>query len=165
MSDVTSTTSRGPSRRAVVRTAAHAAWAVPAIQIAAAAPAFASSAVRDIINPIVNFTTSAQVNSVAQGMFVTNDGPGDLAPDTIELTLTIAGGPKGNEWASFDLAQAPLWTPYPAPGTGTTTRVLKFRYQGTVAKGNTQPLIGVIRAVQASQGGTKSATLAYVGPA
>lgn len=166
MSDVTSTTSRGPSRRAVVRTAAHAAWAVPAIQIAVAAPAFASSHVNDIQNPLLTLTSSGKggMVSTADAMSVGNDGFDALSANSVELTITITGGPAGSEWGSFDLTNAPAWSLFGASGTGIGTKELKFRYAGPVAKGTSVLLPGKIVATQRTGGGTKSATLTYVGP-
>lgn len=91
MSDVKSTTEHhGTSRRTVIRTAAHAAWAVPAIQIAVAAPAFASSTVADDVvftgNTPPKVSTSGTTATVAT-FTVNNDGPA-IPANKLRLTLT-----------------------------------------------------------------------------
>lgn len=164
VSDVTSTTSRRPSRRAVVRTAAHAAWAVPAIQIAAAAPAFASSLVNDIQGGSATITKSGPTQYTASGITVASDGPTALASGTVQLLLTVAGG-KNN----------PVWAATPAPAAtgswlflgGVDSHVLTFVYNGTVGKGATTPLAGTLTAsLTSAQGGpTVTASFVYTGPA
>lgn len=51
---------RQPSRRTVLKTGAHAAWAVPAIQIAAAAPAFAATSDTAVLSVSSSTTAAAQ---------------------------------------------------------------------------------------------------------
>lgn len=126
MSDVTSTTSRGPSRRAVVRTAANAAWAVPAIQIAVAAPAFAASKTDELqivgvpaVTRTGPDTKSGHFTYTVSGIRVWNDGGpgGNLAAGLLIITFT-GQGPS---------AQTSVFV----PGKATTTGAFAASMTGT----------------------------------
>ena len=146
----------GTSRRSVVRTAAHAAWAVPVIQIAAAAPAFADSKVNGIEDPRTTLNVSRSPATVSN-MTVDNDGPTALAGSTVQLLLTVSGGNNLALWSSP--TSTGLWA-Y-ATGVGTTTLV--FTYTGPVAIGNDVSLTGTASGTLPNNSGTVSATLQYVG--
>jgi hypothetical protein len=73
---------RRPTRRTVLKTGAHAAWAVPAIQIAAAAPAFAAASETSVLS-VSSATTPADQ---------TADGVLTLPAVTVRSTVADATG-------------------------------------------------------------------------
>jgi hypothetical protein len=98
--------SRTVSRRTVIRTAAHAAWVVPAIQVVSAAPAFAVSPKLTISvgNPVwggdrltVTFTVVAE-NGAASNIQIFASAPGPNR--TLNQRFSIpAGSNPGGLWA------------------------------------------------------------------
>ncbi|GAA1945886.1 hypothetical protein GCM10009798_01080 [Nocardioides panacihumi] len=85
---------RAPSRRAVLRTAANAAWVVPAVQIATSVPAFASASNHATINLTVNSSSkSGKVGTI--NLTVSNNGiktaNGNSTASTVTLTFSGAG--------------------------------------------------------------------------
>ena len=85
---------RAPSRRAVLRTAAHAAWVVPAVQIATSVPAFASVSNHATISLTVNSSTkNGKVGTI--NLTVSNNGVkttnGNSTASTVTLTFSGAG--------------------------------------------------------------------------
>jgi len=85
---------RAPSRRAVLRTAAHAAWVVPAVQIATSVPAFASVSNHATIDlTVTSSTRSGKVGTIK--LTVTNSGVrttnGNSTASTVTLTFSGTG--------------------------------------------------------------------------
>lgn len=83
-------TTRGSSRRSVIKTAAHAAWVVPAVTIATAAPALAASTTK----PAAMTAQAGQAAITAAGAFmngtVTNTG-GVTINNPITVVITVSG--------------------------------------------------------------------------
>lgn len=85
---------RAPSRRAVLRTAAHAAWVVPAVQIATSVPAFASVSNHATIDLTINTSSkSGKVGTI--DLTVSNSGTktanGNSTASTVTLTFSGTG--------------------------------------------------------------------------
>lgn len=143
---------RGLSRRSVVRTAAHAAWAVPVVQLAASAPAFADSTLPGIENPTFQFNRNSANDWTAYSFQVTNDGPGAIPAGHIFFTATTSG---------------PAWTHIATTGnwtlvSGSGTNTIVYRYDAAVPVGTNVPLSGTITAHRANNSGTTSAVVTYV---
>ena len=86
-----------PSRRTVLRTAAHAAWAVPAVQIATSVPAFASASNHAKIDlTLLNSPDSSgtKVKEATLRIRATNNGvssaPGGATASTVTLIFSGA---------------------------------------------------------------------------
>lgn len=148
----TETTSQGRqlSRRSVVRTAANAVWAVPLVQVAAAAPALANSTINDIFlvgTPTVNVTGNPAKDVAVTGIVVLNDGPNPLTGVKVLLTSS-----KTN-WAATQPSN-PTWVL-----TGQGTAVLTCTYSGTVPVNKTvgSPLPSINAALHAA--GTTTITV------
>ena len=163
----------GPSRRSVVRTAAHAAWAVPAIQIATSAPAFAAASdtlaftagsgdwdtstyprtvqvmatVRN--NSVADTTANLQVTVTFPNLYVWSQAL------SINLPITIGNVTGG--WA----ASAPT---YAGSGTGRTASVT-FTAAPQLAAGAAKSLgfrAETLRLVDAATAGGSADTLSLV---
>lgn len=116
-------------RRSLVRTAAHAAWAVPAITVVTAAPAFADSTIDDLTEAVLGVERTADGGYVrAYVPTVTNDGPRDLPVGTVFLALFISGG------ATFDVRKTTrtqgFWQVWDA-----NSSLMRFRYEAPVTVG------------------------------
>ena len=78
-------------RRAVTRTVAHAAWALPAIQVAASVPAFAASGndLQVVQAPTITRGTGSGGRTLytVSNLYVLNDGPADLAGGLLTVSL------------------------------------------------------------------------------
>jgi hypothetical protein len=116
----------------VVRTAANAAWAVPAIQIATSAPAFAAVSQNDaaLVNPAATTMTAIAGDNKGwkvSDLKVQNDGPKSV---TVVITISVTS-PK------WDAAQpaTPGWTVTSGAGTAAMT----LRYSGVVPVVSTSP--------------------------
>jgi hypothetical protein len=84
-------TQEGTSRRTIVRSAVAAAWAVPAISVASAAPAFASSGGGGTLQPPAGSTASTRLqrNGSAAVATVTLAVPAAGLPATSTVTISI----------------------------------------------------------------------------
>lgn len=156
----------GLSRRSLVRTAAHAAWAVPAVQVAASVPAYAAASDQLTITSATGEWTPANNRRMDGSITVRNDSPDDTTVN-LQVTLTFpniyvwdanAGGGAG---ANRTLAITQVtggWTAgtvtYSGTGTGrtatvvftataqiapTATRTLGFRAQSSGTQANGSP--------------------------
>lgn len=139
------------TRRTLVRTAA---WSVPVISVAAAAPAFAAASDRLVIaqgTPAPSWTTLSIFNDyVDASITLTNDSPNDLT-NSLQLTMTIPNvyvwGPSrtsitdANRTISFSNVSAGWGAPsvsYPGSGSGRTATVV---FNGpAIASGGTSTL-------------------------
>lgn len=153
-------------RRAITRTVAHAAWALPAIQIAAAAPAYAAtSTTTGIQNPNVSLsqdtTNGATKTPGASGITVTNPGPNPLAANTVLLTLTINGGNANTVWGSPTVSPSTSNWVYLS---GVGTKNLVFSWNAIVPVGTSVPLSGTVSGSLPNVAhSTVSAALSFVG--
>lgn len=78
---------RGLSRRQVVRTGAHLAWAVPAVSVVTAAPALAASGKAKL--KLSTFSASASTTKITLKLgAVKNLGPGDAGVPTAQFSLS-----------------------------------------------------------------------------
>ena len=131
------------SRRAVLRTAAHAAWAVPAIQIVAAAPSFAASGDALALAPTPTgvwdlganrMTATIRVKNISAanptaGLQVTAIFPNVYVYKTRNRTLRISNVTGG--WRAGRVT-------YSGSGTGRTATVV-FTASSQVVPGATEP--------------------------
>lgn len=113
------------SRRTVLRTAAHAAWAVPAIQLVSAAPAFAASGDTLAFAGTPSWASKKILNV---SFVVTNTSPGTQA-DGLTVTLTMTPAPT----AGITLPIAGAWTIASAAGGVVTLTA------GSIAAGAQSP--------------------------
>jgi len=126
----------GLQRRTVVKAGAHAAWAVPAITLATAAPAFAGSGTPSVSASGVSGTVTGTGNNRSLDVASTIANTGDGATTSLTVTYTITG-------ASLTFG-APTgisagWSSSSTGGTGTATYV--FTRTGTqLAGGDSVPL-------------------------
>lgn len=126
----------GTSRRTVVRTAAHAAWAVPAVQIVSAVPAFAAVSNEDV----ALFGTPSQAYGTVvkgerpitvSGIQVVSDGPTPL-DNRVALTLSMGS----NFQATTNDALGAGWIVTAVNNAaGKNTSTLTVRYTGGVPVG------------------------------
>jgi hypothetical protein len=121
-----------PSRRAILKTGAHAAWAVPAIQIASAAPSFAANS--GIPGPAmltVSGSGSRNGNNTTYSLTVANQA--GLA-DANSVTVTITG--SGIDYDSDPTNVSAGWT----FNRNRFANTLTFTRTGTVASGTSATL-------------------------
>jgi hypothetical protein len=78
--------SRAISRRSVIKGAAHVAWAVPAIQVVSAVPAFAASGCKIDVTGSATWR-SGEANYIDVLLSITNSGT--VAASSLTVTLTI----------------------------------------------------------------------------
>lgn len=153
VSDANSTTERSrTSRRTVVRTAAHAAWAVPAIQIATSVPAFAA-----VSNKLLLSTFTARWSGPGNSTKLTitatiKNDDGNTAATAVTFTVTFPAG-----YGNITGAAAP--TGYTAVTTGTS---VTYTYSGTIAAGSTLNFTSEIN-VQTRGTGQIAGTVASAG--
>ncbi|GCD90652.1 hypothetical protein [Nocardioides sp. LS1] len=112
--DTTDTSSSGVSRRSVVKTGAHLAWAVPAVTLATAAPALAVSPPQPgpALIKITGF--SANYTGGASGLHVTlspvkNKGKSDAGQLTAVISLPVKDKGPFSKAPKFVSAHGP-WT-------------------------------------------------------
>lgn len=125
---------RGLNRRTVLKAGAHAAWAIPAVQVITQAPALAASGAADLSGGVMGTQTGAWTGSNAGSSFqaqvqVTNKN--SLATTGLKVTLTF---PTGYALSVSNIASG--WTAsgghtativftadnsHQAPGNGSTT--------------------------------------------
>lgn len=159
---MTVTTAR-PTRRTLVRGAA---WSVPVVSIAAAAPAFASS-----LTPSSGFSGDSPVKWGSGGptKHVSWDltlTVGPVAIETIEIKFTYVPNGGGSFTAfqiyGFSPATDNTWSFPPLPGGGSPTVTASH---GGYAAGNTPVVIHTDFAGADASGGkvTAVATIKYVG--
>ena len=142
---------RGLSRRSVVRTAAHAAWAVPVVQLAASAPAFADSTLPGIENPTYTFSRGGSNTWTAAGFTVSNDGPGPLDAGKIQFTAIATDG----TWSQNSAASP--WVYVSGAGTGT----IIYSYNAQVPVGTNLSLNGPIVINKSNNKGDPTSSLTY----
>lgn len=108
------------SRRSVVRTAAHAAWAVPLVQVAAAAPALAASAGSLTAAAVINsWNGSGTRQTFTLTVTVTNTGNTSVALTSVTLSFPTGWNPTSSSlttgWGVSGSGSATLsFTPSPA---------------------------------------------------
>ena len=119
-----------PSRRAILKTGAHAAWAVPAIQIASAAPSFAAnSGVPGPAMLTVSGSGSRTGSNLNYTLTVANQA-GLANATAVTVTLTGRGIDSGTAPSQISAG----WTVAAAASS------LTFTYGGTLASGSSAPL-------------------------
>lgn len=86
------------ARRSVLRTVGHSAWAVPAISVIGAAPAFAATGDVTITGVIVaaELVNNSEIAAVAT---LTNNGPEELLPNSLSITFQTETGSLS--WTSW----------------------------------------------------------------
>lgn len=165
------------SRRRIVRTAATAAWAVPAIQLATAVPAFAASGCCDVSMTGTAHWRTGELNYVDIPVDITNGCSGAVSGLTVTLTVcglkdvTYAGSeylPTG--WTQVGKANKKLdadgngcftltfMSAQPLAGHGATHPQLTIKTMAYVGSGNKRPA-GTITALVTSADCTSAATV------
>lgn len=166
--------STGSSRRAVLRAGAHAAWAVPAVQVATMVPAFATSGSHAEFTAPGGALTVANGsgNERVQGTLLVTETKG-FASGTVTLTLggyqvgsplatpsgTIAYGVSGGGWTRVVVGGVPTnsWTRvFAASGSSTAT----VSAQSTTKANGVPASLSVTLTYSGSDHGPGSATFA-----
>lgn len=150
---------RGVQRRTLVRGAAHAAWAVPAVTAVSAAPAFATSTIDDLTDGLLSLSYSAADRSVSVGVTqVTNDGPRALPANTVYLAMTLTTT-RGRWFTNNIVRQQGDWGAWDF-----NTTYVRFRYGASVPIGAGLPLGGYVVPLFDVTSGRVDATLTHQPP-
>lgn len=116
-----------PTRRSVAKGAA---WAVPAIAVAAAAPAYAASRATLTTSVCSLFYGGGTVNYQTHSMYLGVSSSTGSIPAGTTLTWTVAMGGTGNEVPTTNYSQNDSWTLTLSPAAGTVastfTATLRF---------------------------------------
>lgn len=163
MADVSSESNVGTTRRTLVRTAA---WSVPVVSIAVAAPAFAASgASSTIVGGAAVKWSNGNEKHVSWDLTLTN---GPVAIDTITITFSYAPTSTG-PFTSFEIygysaTTGPRDTTWTYPPIGAPTSTVTATHVNDIAAGSTT-LIHTDFAGGDNAAGTVTATavITYVG--
>lgn len=139
-----------PSRRAMLKVGAHAAWAVPAIQIAAATPAFAASPTHAAVLSFTGDITRNGSNGHAK-LTLQNTGNGGV----VDPTVTISGA--GVDFTKPITTTSAGWTP--SVGAASVT----FTHTGTLAATSSLPVFIEFSVANASNSAANVVSVAATG--
>lgn len=119
-----------PSRRTVLRTAAHAAWAVPAVQIATSVPAFASVSNHAKIDLVLTNTPTSSTGNPKKAtldLTVTNNGvstkTGGGNASAVLLSFSNLGFASVDSVTGAGATKTATTVSLPALASGTSVRV------------------------------------------